>query len=88
MGKKVGYNKRGVTFVFTDGNVDNFTVFFADYAVKSKGDCSPLILFDTAVVVSFEKSKLAVFIKRICLFAEMFFYIFSDFKNRFLSFFR
>ena len=63
MGEKVGDNKLRFAFLFTDAYLYGFTVAFDDNTVKSKRDCNPLILFDAAVVVSFEVSQFAVFIK-------------------------
>ena len=67
MRQKVCNNKLGVACIFADIYFYRCAVSLYDNAVKGKRNCSPLIFFDTAVVMCFKQSKLCLFIKRIGL---------------------
>ena len=65
--KQVRDYKLRLAFFFTDIDAYSRSVFFNDNAVKRKRNGDPLVFFDSAVVVRFEKSDLIIFIKRVGL---------------------
>ena len=63
MRQKVGDIKHGIRIVFADFNVDFRAVRFHYDAVQRKRNREPLILFDAAVIMRFQKGKFALFVK-------------------------
>ena len=62
MRKNVVNIENRIVIVFADANLDGLTALCADNAVDSKRNGSPLILLDTAVVVSLEESDSAILV--------------------------
>ena len=63
--KKVGYTENRVVFVFAHIYGNGSPVLADDNAVKRKRNSSPLVSFNSAVIMRLEKSKFFVFIKRV-----------------------
>ena len=53
MRKQVGNVKHRVALLLADADIYFFTVLKHNDAVQGKRNCKPMILFDTAVIVSF-----------------------------------
>ena len=65
MRKDIRDNEFRLAFLFTDFNGNLCTVFFYNYTVKCKRNCNPLILFNSAVIMGFEKSNFIALVKRV-----------------------
>ena len=67
MRKNIRNAKLRVSRVLAYFNVNIRAVIFANSAVERKRNSCPLIFFNSAVVVSFEKSEISVLINRALL---------------------
>ena len=64
VGKQVVYIKLRIALVLSDAYVNRSAVAECNYSVKRQGECQPLILAYSAVVVRLEKCHTAVLVKR------------------------
>ena len=63
VGQKIGNGKNGISLVLPHRHGDPLAVGTDHHAVQCQRDGSPLVFFDSAVVVGFEHRKLCFFIK-------------------------
>ena len=65
--QKISHSKHRIAVVLADGAGDRLAVLFHDDAVQRQRDRAPLIFFDAAVIVRFEKRDLRLLIQRVRL---------------------
>ena len=62
MYQKIGHENYGVVFIFAYRYLNDFTVFFCNYAVDCKRYCYPLIFLYTPVIMCVEVHDLGILI--------------------------
>ena len=63
MDQQVGNHQNGIALVLTDGDGYLRAVLSADHAVNGQGHAGPLILFDSAVVMGFDKGDFRILVQ-------------------------
>ena len=66
-GEQISHAENRVVLILADIDGDFLTAVLNDNAVQREGDCRPLILLYTAVIMGLEKCELLLLIKRVLL---------------------
>ena len=68
--KNVAYTEHRVAFLFADADADCGSILQADNAVEGKGNCYPLVFFDSTVVMGVKVDDEVAFIERVLLYVK------------------